>query len=364
MTDPALQKKINDLVVSPKETLKDVINKMDNIRKKLLIVKDQEQFINIISIGDIQRHLIKHQNFNAPVQDALRDMKGVIWAKPEDSVAEIKREMLKIRAVFMPVLDDNNNLVTVHFWEDFFDTSQPVVKKNLNLDVVIMAGGIGSRLKPITNIIPKPLIPIGEKPIVEHIMDRFHDLGSRKFYFTVNYKAEVIKNYFDGVTNKDYSIEYFHESKPLGTGGSLHMLKSKINSTFFVSNCDIIIEQDYSEIYDYHIDNKNEITLVAAIKYHKIPYGTLTVGKDGLLEGMIEKPEYTYMVNAGLYLIEPHLLNEIPENEFFHITHLVEKIMKRNGRVGVFPVSEKSWADIGNWNEYKQTLQRYGYESW
>ncbi|WP_460545713.1 sugar phosphate nucleotidyltransferase, partial [Echinicola sediminis] len=147
-------------------------------------------------------------------------------------------------------------------------------------------------------------------------------------------------------------LNFFKEDKPLGTAGSLHLLKGKLKETFFVSNCDILIDEDYSQILKYHKENRNEITLVPALKHISIPYGTIETGENGVLENMAEKPNWTIKINAGLYVLEPSLIDEIPENEFFHITHLIEKVKKRNGRVGVFPVSEKSWKDIGEWDEY------------
>ena len=168
----------------------------------------------------------------------------------------------------------------------------------------------------------------------------------------------MLQRYFDELPDKKYSITYFEETLPLGTAGSLHMLKGQIKETFFVTNCDILINNDYSEILKYHRDNKNELTAVAAIKNFNIPYGIFETKENGLMSGFKEKPEFNFLVNAGMYILEPQLLDMIPENEFFHITHLMERIQKRNGRVGVFPVSEGSWMDIGDWSEYNKTLER------
>jgi NDP-sugar pyrophosphorylase family protein len=239
----------------------------------------------------------------------------------------------------------------VYFWEDVFIETKPHPVQQFDLPVIIMAGGFGTRLKPLTNVIPKPLIPIGEKTIIENIFDRFAVHGSNRFYLSVNYKADLIKYYLENL-NLEHEISYFIEDKPLGTAGSLSLLKGKINSTFFVSNCDIIIEQDYSEILKYHQENKNEITIVAALKNYAIPYGTIETGNNGQLLSLKEKPELTFKINSGMYILEPSLLDEIPTNEFFHITYLIEKIKLRNGNVGVFPVSEGSWKDIGEWDEY------------
>jgi NDP-sugar pyrophosphorylase family protein len=259
----------------------------------------------------------------------------------------------------MPVLDDTATLLDVVFWEDVFKEKQVIGQKNLELPVVIMAGGKGTRLKPITNIIPKPLIPIGEKPIAEVIIDRFVKMGSKDFYMSINYKAKMIESYFNEITDKEYSVNYFYETKPLGTAGSLHLLKDKIKSTFFVSNCDIIVDQDYKEMYDYHCTNNNELTLIAVVKHLEIPYGTIKVKENGLLESIHEKPKYTFLVNAGVYILEPQLLAEIPKDEFFHITDLIEKIKERKGRIGVFPVNEAAWMDIGQWKNYQETLKRF-----
>jgi NDP-sugar pyrophosphorylase family protein len=168
---------------------------------------------------------------------------------------------------------------------------------------------------------------------------------------SVNFKADLIEFYLKNQA-LPYQIEYFKEEKPSGTAGSLSLLKGKINERFFVSNCDILIEQDYSEILDYHLENKNEITLVAVMKHYSIPYGTIETAENGSLLNLTEKPEISYKINSGMYILEPHLLDEIPENEFFHITDLIEKVLQRKGRAGVFPVSEKSWKDIGDWDNY------------
>lgn len=332
-------------------TILEALRKMDLLDKKLLIVLlENNKFYGLLSAGDIQRAIIQNKSLDTKISNVLR--KNIRVAKPQDTFEDIKRMMLKYRMELCPIVNNQNEIIDVYFWEDLFDKiSLPPLEK-ISFPVVIMAGGKGSRLKPITNVLPKPLIPIGDKPIVEHIIDRFVKVGCNEFLFSVNYKSELIEYYFNALENKNFNISFFKEDKPLGTAGSLHLLKDKINSTFFVSNCDIIVDQDYSEIYNYHRENENELTLVAALKQYKIPYGTLETLENGILSSMQEKPELTYKINAGLYILEPHLLNEIPNNEFFNITDLIQIILNRKGKVGVFPVSEKSWRDIGEWDEY------------
>lgn len=335
-------------------TLLEALKKMDNLDKKLLIVLNQGFFVSLLSAGDIQRAIIQNKPLDTIVASAFRD--NIRIAKPEDSYESIKKMMFDYRMELCPIVDDSNAIIDVYFWEDIFSDKKITPKNQFNLPIVIMAGGLGSRLKPLTNVLPKPLIPIGDKTILEHIFERFSNHGSSTFYISVNYKSDLIEYYLKS-QNLPYTISYFEEDKPMGTAGSLSLLKDKISETFFVSNCDIIIDQDYSEILEYHKANNNEITIVAALKHYHIPYGTIETEENGQLTSLQEKPELTFKINSGMYLLEPHLLDEIPTDSFFHITHLIEKVKNRGGSVGVFPVSEKSWRDIGEWDEYLKNIK-------
>ncbi len=340
---------IENLKISSKDSILNALKQMDRVRKKLLMVFSEDIFVGLISIGDIQRAIINNIELDNTIDCILRD--EFIIANEKESKSSIKNKMFPIRAEFMPIVNDKNELVRVVFWKDLFEEDVLPPKNKFNLPIVIMAGGKGTRLKPITNVLPKPLIPIKEKPVIEHIFDKFSLYGCNNFYISVNYKSDLIKYYLKS-ENLPYNLNYFQEDKPMGTAGSLSLLKGVIKETFFVSNCDILIEQDYSEILEYHRENKNEITIVAALKHYSIPYGTIETTENGTLLNLSEKPEITYKINSGMYILEPQVLDEIPEKEFFHITHLIEKISKKNRKVGVFPVSEKSWKDMGDWSEY------------
>lgn len=341
-------------VISPEASLLEAFKRMDILDKKLLIVEDSNQFIGLLSAGDIQRAIINNIPLNSKVKEVLR--KEIRIASPHDEFEKIKQMMLDFRMELCPVVDNNRTIVKVYFWEDVFSEKQKVPVNQFNLPVIIMAGGVGSRLKPLTNVLPKPLIPIGEKTMLEEIFDRFARHGCNKFYLSVNYKAELIEYYIQQ-QKLPFEIDFFKEDKPMGTAGSLSLLKGKIKETFFVSNCDIIIEEDYSEILDYHKKNKNEITLVAALKSIPIAYGTIETAENGRLIKLAEKPELTFKINSGMYILEPHLIDEIPNVENFHITNLIEKVLARRGAVGVYPVSEKSWSDVGDWSLYRQYLK-------
>jgi dTDP-glucose pyrophosphorylase len=349
--------RLKSLSIEAPATLLEALRQMDREDRKLLLVVENGEYRGILSAGDVQRAIIANKPVETAVRAVMRD--NIRVAHFGDDFEAVKAMMLQFRMEFIPVLNDSGDLVDVYFWEDVFKERVPV-KTTIDLPVVIMAGGKGTRLKPFSNILPKPLFPLGDKTILEVILDKFKEVGCSRFMLSVGYKHEFIRTYFEQVEDASYDLEYFKEDKPLGTAGSLHLVQDKIRETFFVSNCDIVIDTDYSEILDYHREQKNEITLVAALKHFKIPYGTLETAEGGQLTGLQEKPELTYLINTGLYLLEPHLLGEIPENTFYHITHLIEAIRKRSGRVGVYPVSEKSWCDIGEWNEYQRTMAQFG----
>lgn len=346
--------KIERIIIQADETILYALKRMDEIGVKLLILQKSGIFNGLITIGDIQRAIIKNISLNEKLDLIKHD--GIHVAKPMDDISEIKQRMISERDECMPVIDENGKIVDVIFWDDLFGEREKV-KKLKGIPVIIMAGGKGTRMKPLTNVIPKPLIPVGEKTIAEYIMDSFLDYGCSDFYFSVNYKADLVRYYFNQLNNKEYNIHYFQEQKPLGTAGSLSLLKNIITSTFFVSNCDIIINQDYNEIYDFHKKNQNEITMVSSLKNIFIPYGTVETGINGELLSMREKPEFNYMINTGMYIIESDVLDEIEDDQFLHITTLINKVKDRNGKVGVFPISEKQYSDIGEWEFYRNTLE-------
>jgi dTDP-glucose pyrophosphorylase len=347
-------KKIEERIIIKEVTLFHALKIMDSTGfRSLLVLEDNDLFSGILSIGDIQRAIIKNISLDTIVSDVLRESPRIGFENtPLD---QIKEEMLRFRMEFIPIIDNTNHVKSVYFWDELFLEQKLPPKKLFNLPVVIMAGGFGTRLRPLTNVLPKPLIPVGERTIIEEIFNRFGNHGCNEFFVSVNYKSELIEFYLKN-QNLSYKLKFFKEEKPMGTIGSLSLLKKQINDTFFVSNCDILIEQDYSEILDYHRLNKNEITIVAALKHYPIAYGTIETGENGRLLKLIEKPELTFKINSGMYILEPHLLNEIPKNQIFHITQLIERILERKGNAGVFPISQKSWKDMGSWEELKQHL--------
>ncbi len=349
------KKLLSEIIISDSTSLMNAMRKMDEIGRKLLIVVKDSRFLSLISLGDIQRAIIKNIELNSPVSVISRKINVV--GNPENSTNEIRQMMVNIRAEFLPIIDPKGNIVRVYFWNDFFDTQSIANKVPLNNKVIIMAGGLGTRVQPFTNVIPKPLLPVNGRSFLEEIIHRFAFYSIKDFHISVNYKADLIKFYMNSL-NLPFNINFFTEETPRGTIGSVAGLKGRFNEAFFVSNCDILIDTDYSEIVNYHTSNKFDITLVAAVLSNKSEYGTLTTGEMGELISLQEKPNINYKINTGMYLIEPDLIDLIPTEGIFHVTDLIELVRTRGGRVGVFPVSERSWRDYGTLNAFiNQTIK-------
>ena len=214
--------------------------------------------------------------------------------------------------------------------------NEKVTYKKINASVVIMAGGRGTRMEPFTSILPKPLLPINNKSMLEIIMQEYSKHNINNFCLSVNYKSNLIKAYLNDL-DLGYNISYVEELKPLGTAGSLKLLNpSFTKKPFFISNCDILIKQDYDKIYDFHLKGNYEITLVASYRNHEIPYGVCDIEKGGSLIKISEKPSYNFLVNTGMYIVNPSVLKHIPNNKFFHITHLIEKVKSTGKKLEYF----------------------------
>ena len=228
-----------------------------------------------------------------------------------------------------------------------------------NVPLVVMAGGKGTRLYPYTKILPKALVPIGEKTIIERVIEEFTAWGCQEVYLIVKHKAQMIRAYFDELQT-DYTVHFIEEKEFLGTGGGLSLLKKEINKPFFLSNCDILVKADYDCVIKTHEANGDLITFVAAMKEVEVPYGVIITEADGSASKLQEKPHFSFLTNTGVYYMEPQVIEEMPEETFIHITDVAQKYIDHGSRVGVFPVSEKNWLDMGQINEMSHMLKVLG----
>ena len=345
---------IEDLLIDEETEIREAIKRLDETGRKILVVIKKKKLVGTITDGDIRRWILKNGDFKNPVSIIMSKNPKYIYIDQIENGKKILKEK-KVEA--MPIVNHKKEVLDIVFWND--DIGKKHIKNKMNLPVVIMAGGKGSRLEPYTKILPKPLIPIGDIPIVERIINRFEEYGCQNFYMTVNHKKNMIRSYFEDV-KKTYTIEYIEEDKPLGTAGSLYLLKDKIKDTFILTNCDILIEADYFDIVKYHKEQGAKITLVSSLKNYTIPYGVIEIGQDENLKSIIEKPNYDFLVNTGMYILEADVVKDVPEDVFFHITDLIEEYIKKEDKIAIYPVSEGAWLDMGQFKEMEIMLERLG----
>jgi dTDP-glucose pyrophosphorylase len=348
---------IERVLIEPGASIGEALRRMDETGEKVVFLADAEgRLLGLATDGDIRRWILSGKPLDRPVSEAANANPLTL---PVEHTAEQARELLVTHRIdSVPVVDDDGKVVSAIWWVDLFE-EEKVERAQVDAPVVIMAGGEGTRLAPFTKVLPKPLIPIGETPIIELIIERFVDHGCRRFFVSVNYKANLIRAYFKDIEH-EYDIEFLQEDRPLGTAGSLSLLKGVVDEPFFVSNCDILIDADYADIMRFHRENGHLLTLVASMKRFTIPYGVCDIRAGGQLERIREKPEFDHLVSTGLYVLDPRVLADIPGDSLYHVTDLINDYVARGERVGVYPVSEKAWLDMGQWEEYRQMLARFG----
>ena len=346
---------MKNITIQVDNTIHQAMKTLDKTAEKCLLVVDMDKkLLGTLTDGDLRRSILAGEKFTENISKSYNP-KPTTLIQNKYSTEEAKKLLYDLNLDLIPVIDENRVVVDYVSRLNKVGENQP--KKLLaNVPVVIMAGGKGTRMEPFTKILPKPLIPIQEKPIIEHIIECFTNLGCSDYYLTVNYKGKILKAYFEEL-QPDYRVQFVEEQKPLGTAGSLRLLAGRFNQPFFVTNCDIIIRTDYADLYRFHQKNNFDITLVASTKEYVIPYGTCELNSDGHLSHINEKPKYDFLINTGLYVLDPKVLKLIPENRFYHITHLIENAKNQGKKVGVYPVNDDAWIDVGQWTEYQKAVK-------
>lgn len=308
----------------------------------LFVIDDNERMVGTLTDGDSRRALIAGASLNDKAEKIMHRNFNYMTVDNMSDVSEIKRQKaLKMKLI--PVLDEDRHIV------DIIDLDR--YKTRLPIDAVLMAGGKGERLRPLTEKTPKPLLTIGEKAIIDHNIDRLISYGINHINVTVNYLKEQIEEHYNEPRN-GIKIETIREPRFLGTIGSVKFVKKFFNDTVLLMNSDLFTNIDYEDFYLHFQQHEAEMS-VAAVPYNvSIPYGILDL--DGrIIKGLLEKPKYNYYANAGIYLIKRRALDEIPDGEFFNATDLVEKLISENKKVIRYPLNG-TWIDIGNPQEYQK----------
>ncbi|OLN33519.1 D-glycero-D-manno-heptose 1-phosphate guanosyltransferase [Desulfosporosinus metallidurans] len=343
---------IETLFIAEERSVLEAMKQIEATGRQMLMVAENNTLKAIITDGDVRRHLLRGGKLGDKVKDIANYNPRFIYEKDKDHYREI---MKKWSILSLPIVNEKHEIQSIVFVHDY------EIGRNHSIiaPVVIMAGGLGTRLHPYTKILPKPLIPIGEIPITEHIINHFMEYHCNEFHLIVNHKKNMIKAYFNE-TEKDYKLEFHDESMPLGTGGGLSLLKGKVGNTFFLTNCDVLIRANYKEIYDFHKQNGNMITIVAAYKHFTIPYGIINLDSNGEIDTMLEKPEYSFLTNTGFYVVEPDVVDRLEDDKAVGFPDIIEQHKILGEKIGVFPVSEKCWLDMGQMEELEVMRKELG----
>lgn len=340
-----------DISITPDKTIKSALQILDVTAKKILFVVDGSgKLLGTVTDGDIRRGILKDTSLTDKITKVMK-------SNPKTARAGTNREemlrLMKLTDVsHLPVLDEQGKLVDVISRDELLDRQK---RENI---VVLMAGGLGTRLRPLTNDCPKPLLKIGKKPILETIIDSFIDCGFYRFYLAVNYKSEMIEEYFGDGSKYGVEIKYIHEKKRMGTAGALYFLPEKPVEPIIVMNGDLLTKLDFVELLDTHIKNASAATMAVREYSYQVPYGVINCDGDRIVS-IEEKPEHTYFVNAGIYVLEPEVVARVEKEEFFDMPNLFKDIIGEGGKVGVFPIREY-WLDIGRLDDFERAKSEFG----
>ena len=345
-----------NLLIKPSASIKKALRQLSKSGKRCLLVVDKKtKLLGTITDGDVRRVILKGKLLKDNINN-IYEKNPIYLIRGKYSLSQTKDLFLKEGVDIIPIIDDSKKVVDLVIFTDLFKKNNNQQKK-FTKSLVIMAGGKGARLEPFTNVLPKPLVPINEKPVIEHIIEKFLENKVSNFIITLNYKSKILKAFFQEMKPK-FNVSFIDEPKPLGTAGALSLLGGKIKKPFLVTNCDVIINVNTDDLLNFHVTNNNDLTLVASAKEYVIPYGTCKLTKKGYLQNILEKPKFDFLVSIGLYVINPNLIRLIPKNKTFNMIDLIQLAKRKKKQIGVYPIDDESWIDVGQWSEYRKAVDR------
>lgn len=327
-------------------TIRFALQRLNEVNGNAIFVLDKsEKVLGTVTDGDIRRGIIQGLDLNDSVEHVMN--RNFRFISSDDFSSEQIKRFKKDLIFVLPVLTREGKL------EKLIDLRQ--IRSLLPVDVLLMAGGRGERLRPLTDSVPKPMLHLGDKPIIEINIDRLIEFGIGHFYISVRYLAEQISDWFGDGSEKGVTVEYIHEDKPLGTLGAAKLIKAHKAESTLIMNSDLLTNIDFEDFYRSFTEQGSDM-LVASIPYQvKVPYGVLETS-DGAILSLKEKPTYTYYSNAGIYLIRNTVLDLVPENEFYNATDLMETLINSGRRVHNYPIVGY-WMDIGNPEDYARAQE-------
>tara|TARA_A100001011_G_scaffold369766_1_gene425426 strand:- start:318 stop:1376 length:1059 start_codon:yes stop_codon:yes gene_type:complete len=348
---------IKKFTVSKNSTIYNAIKLINrNTLKTLLVVEKNYIFFGTITDGDIRRALIKGVNIKSKLNN-IYNKKSKFFFKNQINKNQVKKLFAGNNYDLIPVLNKKREIVDILHKKKFSSNKKNIKKKLINTIVVITAGGKGTRLSPFTKILPKPLVPINGKPILEIIIEKFKQFNINKFFLTTHFKSRIIEAYLKETYLAPF-VKIVYEKKPLGTIGSLSNLKRVKVKNVIITTCDTLINIDYKKFLDFHLKNKNAITIAAAKHDYLIPYGVCNIDKNNQLINLVEKPKYSYLMNSGMYIFDKKLLNLMQENRYIDFDKFLKKIQIKNYKIGVFKINSNNVQDFGKLNDFENRVKQ------
>ena len=341
---------IDDILVKESTSILQVLEIIDRSSKQLAIVVDEKKkLLGTISDGDVRRALLNNASLNDSVKNIY--FKTPTVASSNDSKEDIIN-LCKIKKLHqIPIVDNKGNLLGLE------TLSELITREKKSNKIILMVGGLGTRLRPLTENTPKPMLKVGNKPILQTIVEKFAQYGYTDITMCVNYKSDVIQEYFGNGIAFVVTIEYILERHRMGTAGALSLLKNSPNEPFFVMNGDLLTNVNLEYLHDFHILNKSIATMCVREYDFQVPYGVVKVDVNKILS-IDEKPIYKFFISAGIYMLSPESLEYIPKNQFYDMPTLFEKLISENQNIISFPLQEY-WLDIGRIEEYKKANEEY-----
>ena len=321
----------------------------DSTLQFAVVVDDSLQLLGTVTDGDIRRSILRGEGLDISIKQVMNH--SPICATIENTYSECLSLLKRHKLKQIPILSEGNKIIDIIFADNNLAT------KNNENTVILMAGGLGTRLRPLTENIPKPMLNVGNKPILETIIEGFKQYGFTNFIISVNYKKEVIQDYFQDGAAFGVTISYIEENKRMGTAGALSLLKEKPNRPIFVMNGDLLTQVNFEQLLHFHEDTDAVATMCVREYEYQIPYGVIETDGQQLVS-IKEKPMHRSFVNAGIYVLSPEVFDYIPQGEFYDMPDLFEKLMDKQNNVSAFPVREY-WLDIGHLSDFEQANSDY-----
>jgi dTDP-glucose pyrophosphorylase len=343
-------KNIQNIKLTIDATIKESLQIIDGGAMQIaLIVDENDKLLGTLTDGDIRRGLLKGLDLNSSIESIIFTTPTI--AKISDTKEEILKLALSKKLHQIPIVDNDGKILGIQEIEELI---KPKDKTN---KVVLMVGGLGTRLRPLTEHTPKPMLKVGNKPILQTIVEKFAEYGYTNIVMCVNYKSHIIQDYFGDGREFGVNIEYILEEQRMGTAGALSLLKEKPTEPFFVMNGDLLTNVNFEHLHNYHLGYNSLATMCVREYDFQVPYGVVNI-KDGKILTIEEKPTHKFFVSAGIYMLSPEVLEHIPQNQFYDMPTLFEKIISENRNAISFPLREY-WLDIGRIEEYKKANEEY-----